>query len=208
MFALAPVRGGDDNGGAWAEAGQGKQRDRPIVDFVACARHLVAQGCVKRRAIVAEGPSAGAWLVAASANLAPELFAATLLHVPYVDVLTDLLTPTSSTAESERAVSGDPLADPAALDLLLRIDAYRTLPVQGARPAHITAVLTDVRVAWRGSVKYAARTAASAVPASPLAVQLAEKGSHWAPADAERARRWPHERYAIAIAIARLSGQA
>lgn len=105
-----------------------------------------------------------------------------------------------------RAVSGDPLTDPVALDLLLRVDAYRTLPMQGVRAAHITGVLTDLRVAWRGIVKYAARTAASAAATSTLALELTEEGSHWAPADAETARRWPHERYAFAIA--RLNGQA
>lgn len=198
MFALAHVRGGDENGGRWTEAGQGRQRDRPLADFVACARHLVRSGSVRAGAIVAEGHSAGGWLAAAAAQQAPELFAATLLHVPYLDVLTDLMNPDSSMAPMEREVSGDPLADPEALARLLTLDPYRNLPAQGARAVHLTAVMADARIPWRGVVKFAARAAAGG--AAPLVVHLAEEGSHWGPADLDTARRWPHERMAFAIA--------
>ena len=201
MFALAHVRGGNDKGGAWARAGQGANRDKPITDFVACAQHLFAQDYVRRGGVVAEGHSAGAWLAAAAVNLAPAEFAGALLHVPYLDVLTDLMDPQSPTAGSEQSVSGNPVTDAAAFERLLRIDPYRTLAHRNMRPLHITGVLTDLRVSWRGIVKYAAR--AGQAGATPLVVSLAESGSHWAPADQNLAQRWPHERYAFAIGVLR-----
>lgn len=199
MFALAHVRGGNDKGGIWAQAGQGANRDKPISDFIACAEHLTREGYVRRGRIIAEGHSAGAWLAASSVNLAPNLFAGALLHVPYLDVMTDLLTQQSVIAAIEVSVSDNPLTDQAAFERLLRIDPYRTLPRRGARPVLITGVLTDERVAWRGIAKFAARAAAAG--ADPIFVSLAESGSHWGPADQVLSQRWPHERYSFAIEI-------
>ena len=62
-----------------------------FTDFIACARHLVAERYTKHDRIVAQGGSAGGMLMGAIANMAPADFGGIVAEVPIVDVLTTML---------------------------------------------------------------------------------------------------------------------
>jgi oligopeptidase B len=58
-FAIAHVRGGGELGRRWYEDGKLDRKCNTFSDFVACARHLVAEGFTAPERLVARGGSAG-----------------------------------------------------------------------------------------------------------------------------------------------------
>lgn len=91
VYAIAHVRGGKDKGYAWYDDGKREKKTNTFLDFIAAARHLVAEGYTAHDRIVAQGGSAGGMLMGAIANMAPEAFGGIIAEVPFVDVLTTML---------------------------------------------------------------------------------------------------------------------
>ncbi len=85
VFVVAHVRGGGEMGRHWYENGKTLTKKNTFTDFVACARHLIAEGRTTRGSWWPTAGSAGGLLMGAVANLAPELFAGILANVPFVD---------------------------------------------------------------------------------------------------------------------------
>ncbi len=197
-YIIAHVRGGGDLGGAWHDAGRGEARGKPIDDFIACAQALVLQGLVPRGKIVSMGRSAGGWLVGAALDRAPDLWAGVMADVPFVDVLTTLLSPKRSVAASELSEVGDVVNDPAAFARVLRLCPYQNIPACRLPPVYLTASLADVRIQWSGVLKYVARLRA-AHPANAVALRLDRDGNHWGPADPRTGETWRAERVAFAL---------
>jgi oligopeptidase B len=56
-------------------------------DFIAAADHLVTRGVTSYESLVIEGGSAGGLLMGAVLNARPDLCAAAILEVPFVDVI-------------------------------------------------------------------------------------------------------------------------
>ena len=160
-YVIAHVRGGGDLGGAWHDAGRGEARGKPVDDFIACAEALVSQGLVPRGKIVSMGRSAGGWLVGAALNRAPDLWAGVMADVPFVDVLTTLLSPKSSVAAAELSEVGDVENDATAFARVLRLCAYQNIPARRLPPVYLTASLADVRIQWNGVLKFVARIRAA-----------------------------------------------
>ena len=93
VFAIAHVRGGGELGRHWYDDGKMLHKRNTFTDFIASARHLVAEGWTSADRLVAEGGSAGGLLMGAIANLAPDAFAGIVAGVPFVDNLTTILDP-------------------------------------------------------------------------------------------------------------------
>ena len=72
VYAIAHVRGGKDKGFSWYEDGKRALKKNTFLDFIAVARHLVAERYTAHDRIIAQGGSAGGMLVGAVANMAPE----------------------------------------------------------------------------------------------------------------------------------------
>jgi oligopeptidase B len=47
VYAVAHVRGGGEMGRAWYENGRMEKKANTFSDFIACARHLVAEGIAR-----------------------------------------------------------------------------------------------------------------------------------------------------------------
>jgi len=197
-YVIAHVRGGGDLGGAWHDAGRGEARGKPVDDFIACARALVAQGIVPPGKVVSMGRSAGGWLVGAALNRAPDVWAGVMADVPYVDVLNALLDPERPLSATETSEVGDVIQDPAAFARVLRLCAYQNVPARKLPPVYLTASLADVRIPWSGVLKYVARLRA-AHPDNAVALRLDRDGNHWGPADRETRDLWRAERVAFAL---------
>ncbi|MEZ5557285.1 MAG: S9 family peptidase [Pseudomonadales bacterium] len=157
VFAIAHIRGGDDLGYDWYEAGKLEQRTNTFNDFVDVARFLIREGYTSAGRMAIAGESAGGELMGAVVNQAPELWGAVAAHVPFVDVLNTMLSPDLPLTPIEWPEWGNPIEDPVAFE---RIRSY--CPYQQLKPGHyppmlVTAGLNDPRVTYWEPAKYVAR---------------------------------------------------
>ena len=113
VIAIAHVRGGGEMGPQWHRQGRGLRKHSSFEDLLACVDHLVDTGWIAPDRIGAVGEGAGALLIAAAANLAPDRFRAILAGTPLVDPLETLLDPNVMLTLEEWAEWGDPAADEA-----------------------------------------------------------------------------------------------
>jgi oligopeptidase B len=65
LYAIAHVRGGGEMGRRWYEDGKLTKKTNTFTDFLACARHLIAEGWTSPENLVARGGSAGGLLMGA-----------------------------------------------------------------------------------------------------------------------------------------------
>ncbi len=107
-FAIAHVRGGQELGRAWYEAGRQHRKCNTFQDFIACARHLRKRGLGDPERLFAMGGSAGGLLMGAVLNEEPALFAGLVAMVPFVDVLNTMLDPDLPLTTAEYDEWGDP----------------------------------------------------------------------------------------------------
>ena len=157
VFAIAHVRGGTELGWDWYVQGRLEHKPHSFTDFLACADALVDQGWAAADRVAAEGGSAGGLLVAAAATQAPARFRAVLAQVPFVDVLTTMLDPSLPLTVTEQQEWGDPIADPAAYDLIASYSPYETVPVGDFPALLITTSANDTRVFVTEPAKWMAR---------------------------------------------------
>ncbi len=164
VFAVAHVRGGGEMGRAWYEEGRMEHKSNTFSDFIACARHLVAQGIARSDAVAGRGGSAGGLLMGAVANEAPDLFAALVAQVPFVDVLTTMLDADLPLTVGEWEEWGNPLADESAYERMLSYSPYDN--VSGHNPDGsvrtypqllVTGGLNDPRVSYWEPAKWVAK---------------------------------------------------
>jgi len=163
VFAIAHVRGGGELGRHWYEDGKLAAKPHSFSDFIACARHLIDAGYTSPEVLVARGGSAGGLLVAAVANQAPELFAAVVAEVPFVDSLTTMLDETLPLTVGEWEEWGNPKSDAGVYATIRSYSPYDNVWAGGGTGAgHFpqvlaTAGLSDPRVGYWEPAKWVAR---------------------------------------------------
>ena len=157
IFAIAHIRGGDDLGYHWYEAGKLDRRANTFNDFVDVARHLAEQGYGAEGRIAIAGGSAGGQLMGAVVNQAPELWGAVAAHVPFVDALNTMLDDTLPLTPIEWPEWGNPIEDKAAFDYIRSYSPYDQLEPRGYPPILVTAGLNDPRVTYWEPAKYVAK---------------------------------------------------
>jgi oligopeptidase B len=156
-FAIAHVRGGMEKGFDWYEAGKLAFKNNTFDDFIAVARHLVAEGYTGQGRIVAEGRSAGGLLMGVIANRAPDLFAGIIANVPFVDVMNTMLDADLPLTPSEWHEWGDPIRDTAAFERMRGYSPYDNVRAQ-TYPAILALGSTgDPRVTYWEPAKWIAR---------------------------------------------------
>ena len=157
VYAIAHIRGGKDKGYAWYDDGKRAQKPNTFHDFIACARHLVAQGYTARDRIVAQGGSAGGMLMGAVANLAPKAFGGIIAEVPFVDVLNTMLDETLPLTPPEWPEWGNPIASEEDYRLIASYAPYENVGAHDYPPIFAVAGLTDPRVTYWEPAKWVAR---------------------------------------------------
>ena len=157
VYAIAHVRGGGELGRHWYEDGKLAAKEHTFTDTVACAEHLLAHGHAAKGRLALRGASAGGLLVGAVLNLRPELFAAAVAQVPFVDMLSTMLDPSMPLTVIEWEEWGNPVAS---AEDYRRMRGYS--PFDNLRRATyprllVTAGLNDPRVGYHEPAKWVAR---------------------------------------------------
>ncbi|GAB3384215.1 S9 family peptidase [Azotobacter armeniacus] len=160
IFAIAHVRGGGELGEAWYRAGKLAHKENTFGDFIAVAEQLIAQGFTRADRLMISGGSAGGLLIGTVLNRRPELFAAAIAEVPFVDVLNTMHNPDLPLTVTEYDEWGDP-RDP---EVHAQIKAYA--PYENVRAQAYPAILAvagyhDSRVQYWEAAKWVARLRAS-----------------------------------------------
>ena len=156
-FAIAHIRGGGDLGDIWHEEGKKKLKKNTFFDYIACANHLIEQRYTHKGGICFYGGSAGGLTGGAVANMAPELFFAMLLLVPFVDTMTTMLNDKLPLTPAEWELWGNPIKSKEYFEYILSYSPYNNLKNVTYPPMLVTTSLFDNRVLYSEPIKYVAK---------------------------------------------------
>ncbi|HYO40148.1 MAG TPA: S9 family peptidase [Nocardioidaceae bacterium] len=205
-FAIAHVRGGGEMGRHWYDDGKLLRKKNTFTDFVACARHLAAQGWTSPDRLAAQGGSAGGLLMGVVANTDPDAFAAVLATVPFVDALTTILDPSLPLTVIEWEEWGDPLHDPEVYAYMKGYSPYENVTAQRYPAILAETSLHDTRVLFVEPAKWVARLRATAVhDAAGADVLLRTKMSAGHGGVSGRHNGWRERAFSLAWLVDRLT---
>jgi oligopeptidase B len=156
VVAVAHIRGGSEMGRAWYEAGKMLHKRNTFTDFIACAETLIADGYTNHTKLVICGRSAGGLLMGAVTNLRPDLFAAVLAGVPFMDVINTMLDPSIPLTATEYEEWGHPDV-PEQYAYMHSYSPYDNLMAVPYPRLLVTAGLHDPRVQYWEPAKYVAK---------------------------------------------------
>jgi oligopeptidase B len=177
VYVVAHIRGGGEMGKAWHDAGRMKNKRNTFTDFVASAEYLVAEKVTAKDRLAIEGGSAGGLLMGAVVNMRPDLFAAVLAHVPFVDVLNTMSDPTLPLTVGEYEEWGNP-AKKDEYDVIRTYCPYTNLK-KGAYPAMLVKTsFNDSQVFYHEPAKYVARLRTLKTDANPLLLKTNMAAGH------------------------------
>ncbi|MGH9062531.1 MAG: S9 family peptidase, partial [Acidimicrobiales bacterium] len=198
VLAVAHVRGGGELGRPWYEAGKLLSKPSTFSDFIACARHLVAEGWTTAQRLVARGGSAGGLLMGAVANAAPEAFGAIVAEVPFVDCLTTILDESLPLTVTEWEEWGNPVADPAVYAAMKAYSPYDNVGPHPYPRLLVTAGLNDPRVSYWEPAKWVQRIRAVS-PTSTVLLKTEMGAGHQGPSG--RYDAWRDEAFVLAFVL-------
>ena len=177
VFAIAHVRGGQELGRRWYDAGRLARKGNTFTDFIACAEHLVAQRVTAPDHLFAMGGSAGGLLVGAVINLRPDLFAGAVAQVPFVDVVTTMLDDTIPLTTGEYDEWGNPHDRPA-FENILAYSPYDNVTPQAYPSLLVMAGLHDSQVQYWEPAKWVAKLRALKTDNRPLLLKTNMDAGH------------------------------
>lgn len=198
--AIAHVRGGDDLGYAWYQAGKLRQRWNTFHDFEDVARGLIEAGYTAPGRIAISGGSAGGELMAVVMNQAPELWGAVVAHVPFVDVLQTMLDPNLPLTPIEWPEWGNPITSREDFALILGYSPYDNLRACDYPPLLVTAGINDPRVTYWEPAKWVARQRVLRTDANVVLLKTNMQAGHGGVSGRWDALRELAEEYAFILA--------
>jgi oligopeptidase B len=175
-FAIAHVRGGGEGGKRWHDAGRLKNKPNTFTDFVAVADHLAAHHYTAHRALVIEGGSAGGLLIGAVLNRRPDLAAAAVLRVPFVDVINTMLDESLPLTIGEFEEWGNP-KDRDFYDVMKTYCPYTNFAAGPYPRLLVRTSLNDSQVMYWEPAKYVARLRALS-PRTPVVFKINMAAGH------------------------------
>jgi oligopeptidase B len=156
IFAVAHGRGGGALGRAWYEKGKLLYKRNSFTDFIACADHLVRHHYSRAGRMICYGGSAGGMLMGAVVNMRPDLWRASVLVVPFVDVLNTMLDETLPLTVIEYDEWGNP-AERKYYEYILSYSPYDNIEFKDYPAMLVLAGFHDRRVQYWEPAKWVAR---------------------------------------------------
>jgi oligopeptidase B len=187
IYAIAHIRGGQEFGRAWYDAGRLLEKKNTFHDFIDAAEHLVASGYTTPAQLFAEGGSAGGLLMGAVVNERPDLFHGVLAHVPFVDVVTTMLDESIPLTTFEYDEWGDP-RDPVSYEYMLSYSPYDNVRATDYPHLLVTSGLHDSQVQYWEPTKWVARLRATRTDDNRLLLRTNMEAGHGGAAG--RYQRW------------------
>jgi prolyl oligopeptidase len=160
-YALANIRGGGEFGPAWHEAALTVHRQRAYDDFAAVGQDLIARKITSPRRLGIRGGSNGGLLMGVEFEQHPELWNATIIEVPLLDMLRFEQIAAGASWVGEYGS----VADPAQRAFLASISPYANLKAGAKYPEPFIFTTTkDDRVGPVHARKFAAEMEALGLP--------------------------------------------
>ena len=205
VYAIAQVRGGQELGRRWYDAGRLLDKPHSFTDFIDATRFLVAEGYGDPQRVFARGGSAGGLLVGAVANLAPELYRGIVAHVPFVDIVTSMLDESLPLTTNEYDEWGDP-RERRAYECMLAYSPYDNVSRQAYPAMLVTTGLWDSQVQYFEPVKWVARLRRLKTDDRPILMRINLEAGHGGKSGRFQRYRELAEEYAFLLWQAGLEG--
>jgi oligopeptidase B len=177
VFAIAHVRGGQEMGRAWYDAGRQLHKRNTFNDFIDATRALVAQGYAAPDKVLAMGGSAGGLLMGAIANMGAEHYRAIVAQVPFVDVVTTMLDDTIPLTSNEYDEWGNP-QEGRYYDYMLGYSPYDNVAAQDYPALLVTTGLWDSQVQYYEPAKWVAKLRAAKTDDHALLLHVEMEAGH------------------------------
>lgn len=177
IFCIAHVRGGNELGESWRDAGMLMQKKNTFHDFIDCAEYLIREKWTCPQRLAAEGFSAGGLLIGAVVNERPDLFRAAHAGVPFVDVINTMMDESLPLTVGEYLVWGDP-REKSAYEYMKSYSPYDNLSRKAYPAMLVTAGLNDSQVMYWEPAKYVARMRSLKTDTNPLLLKVNMAAGH------------------------------
>lgn len=177
IFCIAHVRGGNELGEAWRDAGMLMQKKNTFHDFIDSAEYLIKEKWTNPQRLAIEGFSAGGLLVGAVVNERPDLFRAAHAGVPFVDVINTMMDETLPLTVGEYLVWGNP-REKSAYEYMKSYSPYENLSRKAYPAMLVTAGLNDSQVMYWEPAKYVARMRTLKTDSNPLVLKVNMAAGH------------------------------
>jgi oligopeptidase B len=177
VCAIAHVRGGQELGRRWYDAGRLLEKWNTFNDFVDVTDFLVAQRYCAPDKVFAAGGSAGGLLIGVVANVAPEKYAGLIAHVPFVDIVTTMLDDSIPLTTLEYEEWGDP-NEREYYEYMLSYSPYDNVRPQAYPPLLVTTGLWDSQVQYFEPAKWVAKLRLADTGNNPLLLHVNLDAGH------------------------------
>ena len=177
IYAVAHIRGGQEMGRAWYDAGHLKNKMNSFTDFIDVTRFLVSQGYAAKGRVAAAGGSAGGLLMGGITNMAPEDYRVVIAQVPFVDAVTTMLDPTIPLTTNEYDEWGNP-EKPDFYDYILSYSPYDNVAKKAYPALFVGTGLWDSQVQYYEPAKWVAKLRANKTDSNPLVFRVNMEAGH------------------------------
>ena len=177
VYAIAHIRGGQEMGRAWYDAGHLLNKKNSFTDFIDVTRDLTGKGYAARDRVAALGGSAGGLLMGAVANMAPQDYKVIIAQVPFVDVVTTMLDASIPLTTNEYDEWGNP-ADRKYYDYMLSYSPYDQVSAQAYPALFVGTGLWDSQVQYYEPTKWVAKLRNMKTDTNPLVFRVNMEAGH------------------------------
>ncbi len=178
VYAIAHVRGGSEMGRLWYEDGKMLHKMNTFTDFIACAEYLIGENYTSSDRLIASGASAGGLLIGAITNMRPDLFAAVVADVPFVDVVNTMLDESIPLTVPEYEEWGNPHKREF-YDYMMLYSPYDNVDEKDYPDMLVLVGLNDPRVQYWEPAKWTAKLRAWKTDSNPLLLKTNMGSGHF-----------------------------